>query len=110
MILGFASGHPAIGDIVEVVDFNFSKFTGRIVADIKAGEAPDINALKPHFTKQEVFKNMTRFPMPTRPSKYRRLVVEIHPGRSISFAVDRYTTIRPGSERNLHRMAADRKW
>lgn len=75
--------------------------TGILVLEIPAGAAPDPVALAPFF-KGQVGSMLSKVPVPTRPSKYARWVVQLRPGRCFVFPNNpKAFKIEPGDTRLL---------
>lgn len=66
---------------------------GQVTHIIEAGAKPDPVALAPLFFAQSVSATLRHVPVPTRPSKYRRLLVEKRPGggRTFVYPCDEYS-------------------
>ena len=58
---------------------------GQVTHIIEAGAKPDPVALAPLFFAQSVSRTLRHIPVPTHPSKYRRMLVEKRPGGGRAF-------------------------
>ena len=82
-MLDFAS--LKLGMIVAVTkQFGPQEVVGRLVALIPAGAVPNKEAMQEHFARP---------PVPTRPSKYDRIVLTRRAGRAFVFALDKETRL-----------------
>ena len=63
--------------------------TGPVVEIIEAGEQPPAKVhLEHHFRDQNIATSLKRVSIPSRPSKYRRYIVQRRPGRCFVYPED----------------------
>lgn len=95
-----------VGATVRAVDGSRSHgrdIIGTIAMVIPAGEQPPpIVHLEPLFRIQVNSTTLVRESIPSKPSKYDRILIEVRPGRTFVFAKDKWTRFyKPQSVRRL---------